>query len=140
MIALKPDVVRFEQHVWEDAVTVVVDQSARRLVEEYSDSGSYAAFVDVPERAVQVRVVRRVTRDDTNDPMLGSAGTLRFYLGPEAGDAGRKRVSVLCVLVSIRTEVAAIQAGLSATKTLTFLGMGDGGTDPVAVADATSGD
>lgn len=139
MIALKPEVVRFDGHVWEDVQLVAVDQVAKKLIEEFGDGGPYAAFVDVPERSVQVRVVRRVTRDDADDPALGAEGTLRFYIGPRTTDADRKRVDVACVLTSIRGETSAGGDG-GTTKTMTFVGAGDGATNPITITSAVLGD
>ncbi|MBY0310692.1 MAG: hypothetical protein K2W85_01340 [Phycisphaerales bacterium] len=139
MIALKPEIVRFEDQVWEDVQLVAVDQVPHKLIEEFGDQGPYAEFVDVPERSVLVRVVRRVTRDEANDLPLGSAGTLRFYIGPGTSDAGRKRVDVQCVLTSIRAGAPESAAG-STNKTMTFVGAASGGTNPITMTDATLGD
>lgn len=137
MIALNPDVVRFEGLVWEDVQLVAVDQLPHKLIEEFGDDGPYAAFVDVPERSVQVRVVRRVMRDEAGDPPLGTSGTLRFYIGPGASDAGRMRVDVLCVLTSVRSGSPEGGGGGAATKTMNFVGVASGGTNPITVVDAT---
>ncbi|MBY0261186.1 MAG: hypothetical protein K2Q20_02515 [Phycisphaerales bacterium] len=150
MLVLDPEVVRFEDVVFEDALGVAVDRQAKKLVEEWGDDGPHAALVDVPEQRVLVRVTRRPARgrvaagaDAEAGLTLGREGDLVFYSSTEGGGA-RTRFVVRCVLTSVRTELSIDAAGrpssrtapgLVAVQTLTFVGVSrDGGSaDPIQV-------
>lgn len=138
MLIISPDVVRFESHVWDDCTLITVDRSARKLVEDFSDLGPYPQFVDVPERAVHVRIIRRVNADETDDPTISSSGVLRFYLNTPGADVRRKRVEISCVLTSIRYEAPAAAHTQHATviKTLTFAAFHAEAQDPVIISAA----
>ncbi len=153
MLVLDPEVVRFEDVVFEDALGVAIDRQARKLVEEWGDDGPHAAMVDVVEQRVLVRVTRRPARgragggeDAEAGLTLGREGDLVFYSSTEGGGA-RTRFSVRCVLTGVKTDVATDDAsrassrtapGLVAVQTLTFIGVSpDGGVaDPVTVSVA----
>lgn len=153
MLVLDPEVVRFEDVVFEDALGVAIDRQARKLVEEWGDDGPHAAMVDVPEQRVVVRVTRRPVRgrveggaDAEIGLVLGREGELVFY-SSGSGGAARTRFVVRCVLTGAKTELSLddagralgrAPAGLVAVQTLTFLGVSpDGGaSDPVSVSPA----
>jgi hypothetical protein len=149
MLVLAPEVVRFEDAVFEDALAVSVDRAAERLVEEWGDDGPHCAMADVTRTRTLVKVVRRPARsgaDETGLLRLGREGELVFYTSGGT-DAGRVRVVVRCVLSGVKTELSldapgratgSPARGLSAVQTLTFVGVSiDGGaSDPVSLSDS----
>lgn len=137
MLILSPDIVRFESHAWDDCTLIAVDRSSRKVIEDFSDLGPFAQFVDVPEQIVHIKVTRRVRVDDIDDPPLASEGTLRFYLAPVAPTAGRKRVEITCVLTSIRYDVTPTTSPASGVvKTLTFAAFHPESQDPITITPA----
>jgi hypothetical protein len=131
MLILHPDIVRFESHAWDDALLIAVDRIAKRLIEDHSDAGPFAAFVDVPEQSIQVRVQRALSATDTDDPALGDAGDLVFYLAPPAGDLNRKRITIHCAVTAIRIDLPS--GTKPATKTITLTAFKDDGSDPMSM-------
>jgi hypothetical protein len=133
MLLLAPEIVRFESHAWDDVASLAIDRAAKRIIEEHSDLGPFATFADVPEQSITIRVQRRITADDLDDPPLGEAGELTFSIGPPAAALARKRITVSCVLTSIRSDLPSAKP---ATRTLTFLATSDGATDPITTTIA----
>jgi len=136
MLILNPEIVRFESHAWDDVAAIAIDRAAKRLVEDHGDEGPFAAFADVPEQTVTIRVQRRLggAGDDTDDPALGASGQLTLYTARAGADASRRRITITCVVTAIRCDLPA--AGRPATKTITFIAQSEGASDPVTVADA----
>jgi hypothetical protein len=137
MLVLNPDVVRFEAVVWEDAAAVVVERGTSRAVEEWTDFGPHAGLVDAAEIRTTVKVVRKLTQGDVSMATVGALGDLTFYSAPTGSDAGRRRVKVRCVLMSVKTELpAASESKAHATQTLSFTAVSSDGTvDPVEVGE-----
>ena len=145
MLALNPDVVRFEQWVWEDVAAAAISRAASKRVEDWGDLGPHSAFVDAPELRTTVRVTRRMSGDDGELPVVGTLGTLVFYVTPGATDALRRRVQVRCVLTSVRTEVTGVRPGRrtqgpgvdGGIQTLTFVAVSvNGQADPLSISHA----
>ena len=134
MLILNPEIVRFESHAWDDVAAVAIDRAAKRLIEDHSDEGPFAAFADVPEQTVTIRVQRRLAGDDADDPALGASGELVFYLARPGADQSRKRFTITCAVTAIRCDLPA--AGKPATKTISFIAHSEGGSDPVTTTDA----
>lgn len=137
MLLLSPEIVRFDSFAWDDVSTLAVDRLPKRLIEDHSDLGPFATFADVPEQSVQIRVQRRITADDLDDPPLGLSGELTFYIAPPAADLSRRRVAITCVLTAVRSELPAAK---QATRTLTFHAVSDGITNPITITPAILGD
>jgi hypothetical protein len=135
MIVLNPGTVRFGSFVWEDVLVVAADRVATRVIEEHDDLGPFAAFVDLAEQSVYVRVQRSIAADDVEAPALGTAGTLVVFAAPPADDRRRRRVKISCVVVGIKAEVGTGgSGGRGPTQTILFRGVaGAGGTDPVVI-------
>ncbi|HMN40461.1 MAG TPA: hypothetical protein PKE29_06410 [Phycisphaerales bacterium] len=131
MIVLRPEIVRFESFAWEDVLLVAVERVGTRIVEEHGDAGPHAAFVDVPEQSIHIRVQRAIGVDDLDDPALGTAGVLVFYGAPPADDRRRQRITIACVVVGIRSEPGA--GGRPPAKTIAFRAVSSGGSDPVTI-------
>ena len=134
MILLNPEIVRFENLAWEDVIALAIDRTPKRTIEDHSDEGPFPAFADVPEQSITIKLQRRITQDDTEDPTLGESGTLTFYTGPAANDAARRKVSITCVATSIRCDLPS--SGKPAIKTITFAAASTDGSDPVAISAA----
>lgn len=137
MLVLNPQIVRFGSAAWEGVVAVVVDRAAQRLIEEWDDAGPYATLVDVPEQRVRVRVVQEVARDEVHVPRPGDLGTLVFYTAPAGSEAGRRKVSVLAVVIGVEHEVSRRRGAL---RTVTLAGVSaTGAADPITVSDGDDG-
>lgn len=135
MLVLNPRVVSFDGVVWEDVSLVAVDRSAHRVVQEWSDMGSYAVLADVPEQAVSVKVVQQVARDAVGAPVPGESGELVFATGPAGGDSPRMRVKVQCVVERVGHEIS-LKNG--AVRTVKFMAISsDGSSDPIVLEDAS---
>ena len=138
MLILNPEIVRFESHAWDDVAAIAIDRAAKRLVEDHGDEGPFAAFADVPEQTLTIRVQRRLSGDDVDDPALGAFGQLVFYKARAGADNSRKRITINCVVTAIRCDLPA--AGKPATNTISFIAAGAGASDPVVIADAALAD
>lgn len=141
MLILSPDIIRFEDLIWDDASAVAIDRAAARTIAEFSDLGPHIAFADVPEKRTTVRITRTLRRaDPINDPAphVGRLGTLVFYTSTELGDMGRRRVTVHCVLTGVETQLGSAARTPRATQTLTFLALSPNGgaQDPVTITPA----
>lgn len=144
-ITLNPQVVRFDDLVFEDATSVEVDRTAARLAEDWSDLGPHAGFVDVPELRTVVRITRRLGPDGPGSvpgPLPGRLGELTFYTSPTWSDAGQKRVRIRCVVTQVVHRLRP-PTGRSTARTdpapeqiITLIGeSSDGAQDPITVDD-----
>jgi hypothetical protein len=133
MLLLSPALIRFSSFAWSDAVALAVDRLPKRIIEDHSDRGPFAAFADVPEQSIHITLKRRITGDDADDPPLGASGDLVVHSGPPANALARTRITIPCTLVSIRSE---LPVGKPATRTLTFIATSPDGTDPVTIEPA----
>lgn len=140
MLILNPASVRFGDSLWDDVSLVAIDRAATRLVEEWSDAGPYAVFIDCPEQRVAVRIVRRLMRDEPVPPALGTSGQLRMVTSPGASDAGRSTIEMTAVLTSVAHQVPgepSAKASAVAQQTLSFLAVSiDGEENPVSITPA----
>ncbi len=141
MLILNPWLVKFGTAALENVVAMTIDRAAQREVLEWGDGGPFATFADVPEQKVSATVKQALTREDTQSPRPGDSGTLVVYIAPSGGDAGRKRLTALAVIISatieLRSTASGAAPGMTAVRTLRFaLVSSDGATDPVAVSDA----
>ncbi len=130
MLILNPDLVTFSGAAWAQVASVAIDRSASRLIEEHSDGGPFAVFVDTPEQRVTARVVQRLLGTDLPGPRLGDRGLVELSASPNRSQAGRVRVSFSAVITDIRIDV---RPGGS-TRTVTLLAVSDDGkSEPVLV-------
>jgi hypothetical protein len=135
MLILNPDIVRFESHAWDDVAVIAVERSAKRLIEEHSDAGPFAAFVDVPEQSITIRIQRTLAATDADDPALGDAGDLVFYLSAPGDDRERTRYTIRCAVMAIRIDLPT--GAKPATKTIEFRAFAADGSDPIAIDTPT---
>ncbi len=137
MLLLNPETVKFGVATWYDVTVVLVDRATERPVLEWSDTGPYPVFADVPEQRVSVRVSRRLLRDTAFTPRPGDSAELIVYASPTAGDAQRRRIRAICVVTHVAHELSA-QRGALQTVTLVALSA-DGAADPIAIEGASDG-
>ncbi|MBX3359693.1 MAG: hypothetical protein KF745_14835 [Phycisphaeraceae bacterium] len=133
MIILNPSSVTFAGRTLADTDAVLLDRTATRLAEEWSDSGPYCVLADVPEQRVQIRIVRRILRDDLAPPIPGEQGALSLVTSPNASDASRRRLAATAVVTAVSHQVSA----KAATQTITLLVLSaTGAADPVSISAA----
>lgn len=132
MLILHPEIVRFDSHAWEDVAAIAIDRSAKRLIEDHADAGPFAAFVDVPEQSITIRVQRTLATTDAADPALGDAGDLVFLLAAPGSELDRKRITIRCAVTSIRIDLPT--GTRPATKTIEFRAFKEDGSDPITAA------
>jgi hypothetical protein len=137
MLLLAPRLVRFDSATWDTVASVAIDRLAHRAVEDWSDLGPYPTLADVPEQRVRIVVEQEIGRDDLGPPRPGDQGTLTFCAAPAASDAGRTRVSALCVVLSVEHTLS-LKRGAIRTITLAAISP-DGASDPIAISDASDG-
>ncbi len=133
MYLLNPEAVVFDGVVLADVQTLVVDRTAKKSVIEWSDNGPYAAFADVPEQRVSVRIARRIADDQLTTLEPGDEGELRVTVSPSGArsDAGRHDIVMTCVVMSVTHELAGVKGGL---QTIAMEAVSaSGGSDPVSV-------
>ena len=110
MLALNPESVTFLNVPLRGVVSVQIDEKADKPIVEHDEAGPFASFVDTPKRVVTVRVVQRVPSGALVGPRVGQTGTLNVLTSPGgvgSGSAGRVRVTVPCVVVSVSHRVGA---------------------------------
>lgn len=138
MIVLRPDTVTLGSHTLDSVQAVAFEREARRLVVEYSDFGAYAAFADVPEVRVIVRITRRVTRSEADALKPGDKLTLTVRTAPGLSAAGTQVVTAQVVLTDISWSTDA-RSGAGATQRISAVAVSsDGDADPVSITAATS--
>jgi len=131
MLILNPEIVRFDSLVWEDVCAVAIERIGTKIIEDHDDRGPFAAFVDVSEQSIKIRVTRAIAADDVADIALGTPGELVFYAASAADDRRRRRIAVSCVVVGTRVEPGA--GAKPPTKTLLFRAVSASGDDPVVI-------
>lgn len=134
MIVQNPGMVRFGSFAWESVPLVAVERVGTRVIEEHDDRGPFAAFVDVAEQSVNIRVQRTVAADDLDEPALGMAGELVFFAAPPTDERRRRRITISCVVVGIRVEPGT--GGRGPTTTIVLRGATTDGGDPVVIEAA----
>lgn len=138
MLVLSPREVRFGGETWAGVASVAVDRRASRAVVEWSDAGPHAAFADVAEVEVRVRVTQHLDADASDGPEAGASGTLTFVTAPGRSGAHRRRVSAACVVLGVTHEVSERRAGVR-TIELVAVSPDGGAGDPVSVEPAEEG-
>ena len=133
MVVMRPGQVTFDGATWEGVERVVIDRVATRVVKEWSDSGPYPVFVDVPEQMVRVRVRAMLDRSTLDAPVPGEFGQLRVELGA-GSDVGRRLVRTDAVVESVSHEAS----GTRAVRVVSLIAVsGEGDEDPIGVSDAS---
>ncbi|MFI4894352.1 MAG: hypothetical protein ACIAQ0_13120 [Phycisphaerales bacterium JB058] len=130
MLVLSPESVEFEGESWPAVELISIDRTSKREVVEVGDAGPQVVFVDVPERRVNVRVVRRIERSELDSVRPGDAGELSFRAGFGRTDAGWSEVSLDAVVTRVTHE---FERGGVKRVVLMVAVSSDGVTDPVRV-------
>ncbi|MBX3388072.1 MAG: hypothetical protein KF691_01310 [Phycisphaeraceae bacterium] len=116
-----------------DIDSVSIDRLAHREIVEWSDSGPFAIFADIPEVKVEITITQRLEREFTlAGPKPGEQGTLEFIISPNASHAHRQKVSAQVVVRSIRNDLAAKPERIISLAALSP----NGATDPITFSDA----
>ncbi len=129
-MVLTPAEVSFGGRAWANVQVVTIEQGAAKLVEEWSDAGPVAAFIDVPEQRVILKIEQSLSEEDPGEALLGEEAEVEATFGPSGGDLLRRRVRVRAVVVQVVHKVSTS----GATRVVTLRGVSaDGVTDPVVV-------
>ena len=146
-LILNPDILRFEELVFDHVLSIEVDRAASRTAEDWSDLGPHAALIDTPELRTTIRLTRRLGSDSLGSaPAPGRLGTLTFYTSPHHSDANRKRIRIRCVITAVEHKLLTAGAkevvtALTAEQTITALAVStDGATDPITLDDPPIGE
>ena len=143
-ITLNPQVVRFEDLVFEDVTAVEVDRTAARVAEDWTDLGPHAGFVDVPEVRTVVRITRRLAPEGPGavpGPLPGRLGELTFYTSPTWSSAGQKRIRIRAVVTQVIHRLrpptgSPARAQPTPEQIITLIGEStNGALDPVTIDD-----
>lgn len=137
MLVRSPNAVRFGNVYLANVETIVVERSAHKTIEEWTDGGPHAVFVDVPEQRVSVKLVRRLDTGESPDRVEfipGKDGLLGFFLAGHGGDASPIEVNITCVLTGVRYDAW----DEPTRQVLTFVAYSESATqDPVNVLTGT---
>lgn len=116
-----------------DIDSVSIDRLAHREIFEWSDSGPFAIFADIPESKVEITITQRLERElSLSGPRPGEQGMLEFIISPNASHAHRQKFSAQVVVRSVRIDLATKPKRLISLAALSP----DGATDPIAISDA----
>lgn len=137
MLVRSPNAVRFGNAYLANVETIVVERSAHKTIEEWTDTGPHAVLVDVPEQRVSVKLVRRLDtgeRPDRAEFVPGVAGLLGFFLAGHGSDASPVEVNINCVLTGMRYDAW----DEPTRQVLTFIAYSEAAAqDPVIVLTGT---
>lgn len=130
MVFLNPDTVAFGAIALTNVQFVAVDREARRTALEYTDLGPYAAFADVPEQRITVRIVRRITESEALPIKPGDRATLSLRAGPNLSGAGVRAMAATVVISAV--EFTLSNRG-GATQRISAIALSStGGVDPIS--------
>jgi hypothetical protein len=131
VIVLNPRLVEIGGVSYDGVRSVSIDRRARRTVLEWSDNGPQAVMGDAPERVVEIRVSREVTRDDALSLEPGTEVEVVLHASVTSSQSGLRRVRVERAMVEgVRYQVG----GRGATQTIELVALSsDGSEDPVEV-------
>ncbi len=131
MVFLNPDIVTLGALRLTNVAFVAIDRQARRTALEYSDLGPYAAFVDVPEQRITLRIVRRITESETSALKPGDKVVFSVRVAPGASAAQALRIECQVVITSID---AALSNRAGATQRISAVAVStDGAADPIVI-------
>lgn len=135
MVFLNPDIVTLGALTLTNVQFVAIDREARRTALEYSDLGPHAAFVDVPEQRITVRIVRRITESEALPIKPGDRLALALRAAPNLSGAG-VRASAATVVITAVESTLSNRGG--ATQRISAIAISaDGAADPITISSAT---
>lgn len=130
MVFLNPDTVTLGALALTNVQFVAVDREARRTALEYTDLGPYAAFADVPEQRITVRIVRRITDSEALPIKPGDRATLSLRAAPNLSAAGVRAMSATVVVSAVEFTLSS-RGG--ATQRISAIAISStGGADPIS--------
>jgi hypothetical protein len=132
MLVLGPESVEFEGEVWSGVEAVAIDRTAKRELVEVGDLGPHVVFADIPERRVNVKVVRKIDRSELESVKPGDEGELSFRAGFGRTDAGWSRVSTDVVVTRVAHDFG--PDGVRRVVTMVAVSA-DGLVDPVLIEE-----
>jgi hypothetical protein len=133
VIWLNPAVVTIGTVDLDEVLSVSIDRSASKRITEFQDGGPHVVFADVPEQVVEIRVKRRVVRDEALPLRPGDEAALVLRTA-ENGSDGVGGVDVSAEVVVMDVSYALKRNG-GAEQTITLVAVSsDGATDPVTVS------
>ncbi len=136
MLVLNPQRVKFDGHEWAQVESIAIDRLAQKLVQEWSDDGAFAVFVDVPEQRVRVSMVQMLDEGTLEALVPGMSGDLVFEAARSGSDAGRFEISISVVIGEVRHEVS---RGRGVRTLVAWGASSSGDTDPVMVIEKGGG-
>jgi hypothetical protein len=114
---------------------ITVSRTARRVIEEWSDLGPFATFVDATEVSVEVRIEREIREEEAGASgaiALGAQGELSFVTAPSNASGHGEEVRGTVVVTSVRHVLS---GGNGPSQVITCRAVsGDGSSDPLAPA------
>jgi len=134
MLFLNPPSLSLLSTTYSNIESVSIDRLAHRELTDYSDSGPYAVFADIPESKVEIAITQRL--DSGNDqsltgPKPGQQGTLELTTSPNASQAQRKKLTAQVVIRSVRYDLTA-----KPKRTISLVAISpDGAADPIVLVD-----
>jgi hypothetical protein len=131
MLIVSPREVKFGDAAWGQVAAAAIDRSAVRIAEEFGETGPYAAFVDVPQQRVRIRIVQEVLGEEGQPPPVpGQEAVLSFTMAV-AGRPRSRRLSAVAVVLSVEHEVS-LRRGSIRTIVLAAVSQ-DGAADPITI-------
>lgn len=135
MLWISPKDVRLFGETLDGVRGVAVSRKAKRVIEEWGETGPFAVFVDASEVSVEVTIEREVRESApgaVGTPALGEQGTLSFRAAASGASAHGELVEGTVAVVSVSHQLS---GGSGPTQRIVCRGVsGDGAADPLAPA------
>jgi len=114
---------------------ITVSRTARGVIEEWSDLGPFATFVDATQVSVEVRIEREVREEGagvSGGLALGAQGELSFVASPSGASGHGEAVRGTVVVTGVRHDLA---GGEGPRQVITCRAVSsDGSSDPLGPA------
>jgi hypothetical protein len=134
MLILNPRSVTFGPSRWDNILSISVDRTPQRIIEDWSDAGPYVVFADIPEQKLRITVTQELSATDLAAPTPGDRATLSLLTSPAATDQRRQRLTTSAVVLQTKHDLSQKNAP---TRTILLAPISpDGETDPITITDA----
>lgn len=134
MLFLNPTKLSLLSADYSNIESVSIDRLVHKEITDYSDTGPYAVFADIPESKVEISITQRLDTgpdQSLSGPKPGQHGTLELITSPNASQAQRKKLTAQVVIRSVRYDLAA-----KPKRTINLVALSpDGATDPITLTD-----
>jgi hypothetical protein len=134
MLIVNPDVVWLGAAELRGVKSVAVERVGQRVALAWSDAGPHAAFADVPEQKVTMRVVQELPGAYENSPRPGDSVSVSVHVAPSGAEGQRRRLSATGVVTGVTYQV--LQRGGSTRTIELVLVSSDGVADPITATVA----